>query len=127
MTFSRPRRTLSLACCLAVLVLFVGAGCADKGEAPVDGGGAPPSSPGGAPAAGGASGGPAVFAQNCSGCHGPSGEGGSGPALKAAAGLADADIKGIIETGKGRMPSFAGKVAADQLDGLVAHVKSLAK
>jgi cytochrome c6 len=41
--------------------------------------------------------------------------------------MSDADLKGAIEKGKGKMPAFAGKLTPAQIDDLVKHIRSLKK
>jgi len=69
-----------------------------------------------------------VFQEQCAKCHGKTAEGRhfGGPSLisgKAAAASAD-DLRGIITNGKGRMPKFAGKLAAADIDQLVQQIKA---
>jgi len=69
-----------------------------------------------------------VYRKNCAKCHGKTAEGRhfGGPSLisgKAAAASAD-DLRGIITNGKGRMPKFAGKLAAADVDQLVQQIKA---
>jgi quinoprotein glucose dehydrogenase len=73
---------------------------------------------GGAAAAAGA--GPGLYAENCAACHGAQLEGASGPALTGITAKLGRDaIEGVISTGKGFMPAFAGKLAAPQIDALM--------
>lgn len=39
----------------------------------------------------------------------------------------DAELKTIVEKGKGKMPGFAGKLTPAQIDDVVKYVKSLKK
>ena len=69
-----------------------------------------------------------VYRRNCAKCHGKTAEGRhfGGPSLisgKTAAAPAD-DLRGIITNGKGRMPKFAGKLAAADIDQLVQQIKA---
>ena len=52
----------------------------------------------------------ALFAQNCAGCH-----------KSVPNGSADS-VKATIESGKGSMPSFSGKLTADQISALATWV-----
>lgn len=68
--------------------------------------------------------GKAVFAENCSGCHGDSGRGGGvGPTL-AGSGLDAATVSSAVQQGRGVMPPaiVAGQEQAD----VVAYVVSIA-
>ncbi|HXK24316.1 MAG TPA: cytochrome c [Myxococcota bacterium] len=74
----------------------------------------------------------ADFKEKCAMCHGENGAGkGKVPALSGAAvqQKSDADLKTAIEKGvktdKGMMPGYAGKLAAEQIDGLVKYIRSL--
>lgn len=69
----------------------------------------------------------AIFAQKCSPCHGATGGGGMGPNLTNVEAKGDAFIKNRIENGspaKG-MPPFKGQLKPEEIDALVAYVKSL--
>jgi mono/diheme cytochrome c family protein len=82
-----------------------------------------PSAPAGTAVVGDVDRGKMVFAQNCAGCHGTSGQGGGvGPAL-AGAGL-DADtVAATVQQGRGVMP--AGIVSGQELADVVAYVVSI--
>jgi len=41
--------------------------------------------------------------------------------------MSDADLKTAIEKGKGKMPAFAGKLTAAQIDDVVKYIRSLKK
>jgi ubiquinol-cytochrome c reductase cytochrome c subunit len=71
------------------------------------------------PAAGPVSG-AAVFLQNCSGCHGPKGEGAFGPPL-APAGFAEL-VGPMVEQGGIQMPSFRNALAKEQVDAVAQYV-----
>jgi mono/diheme cytochrome c family protein len=88
-------------------------------------------------AAGNAKEGKQVFAAHCQMCHGPNGEG--NPALakmlkatipplgsKAVQSLSDAQMKEVIEKGKGKMQPIHGLSAAD-ITNVIAFVRSLGK
>ncbi len=82
-----------------------------------------PSAPGGAPAtAGDADRGQAIFARECSGCHGDAGAGGVGPQL-AASGLEAAQVTAAVEEGRGVMPP--GIVSGQEQADVVAYVVSI--
>lgn len=61
-------------------------------------------------AAGGAVDAAALFAANCAGCHN------NVPSASAAT------AKAAIESGKGSMPSFTGKLTADQIQAIATYV-----
>jgi mono/diheme cytochrome c family protein len=72
-----------------------------------------------------------VFTKDCAKCHGKTAEGHmfAGPSLtsaKAAAMSAD-DLHNVITNGKGRMPKFAGKLTAEEIDTLVHQIQALNK
>lgn len=77
-----------------------------------------------------------TFKAKCAACHGPDGAGqttmgknlhipnlGSADVQK----LTDAELKNIIEKGKGKMPAYGGKLTADQEKGILAFIRSLKK
>jgi mono/diheme cytochrome c family protein len=75
-----------------------------------------------------------LFKQKCAMCHGENGAGkGKVPALSSAEVQAksDADHKAATEKGvktaNGMMPGFGGKLTPEQIDGLVAYIRSLKK
>jgi mono/diheme cytochrome c family protein len=75
-----------------------------------------------------------LFKQKCAMCHGENGAGkGKVPALSAAEvqQKPDADFKAAIEKGvktdKGAMIAYGGKLTPEQIDGLVAYIRSLKK
>jgi mono/diheme cytochrome c family protein len=70
-----------------------------------------------------------VFQQNCAKCHGKNAEGRhfGGPSLaseKIKAASSD-DLRTIISNGKHRMPKYAGKLTAEEINTLVEQIKSL--
>lgn len=72
-----------------------------------------------------------VYKKNCAKCHGKTATGRhfGGPSLsseKAAAASAD-DLKNMIANGKGRMPKFASKLTAEEIDALVQQIEKLNK
>ena len=72
-----------------------------------------------------------VFEKNCAKCHGKSAEGRhfGGPSLiseKVNTASPD-DLRTIISSGKGRMPKYAGKLTADEIDALVRQIKAMNK
>jgi mono/diheme cytochrome c family protein len=72
-----------------------------------------------------------VYQQNCAKCHGKTAEGRhfGGPSLvseKTDAASTD-DLRNIIANGKHRMPKYAGKLTAEEIETLVQQIKSLNK
>lgn len=80
----------------------------------------------------------ATYDAQCAMCHG---EAGKGDGMAAAAlnpsppdfttaefqsGRTDDELRAAIESGKGAMPGYAGKLDADQLTSMVAYIRSLA-
>lgn len=70
-----------------------------------------------------------VFQKNCAKCHGGTAEGRhfGGPSLiseKTTSASAD-DLRNIITNGKGRMPKYASKLTAEEIDTLVQQIKAL--
>jgi mono/diheme cytochrome c family protein len=73
-----------------------------------------------------------LFKQKCAMCHGENGAGKKKvPALSSAEvqQKSDADFKTAIEKGvkndKGTMVAYSGKLTPEQIDGLVAYIRSL--
>ena len=71
-----------------------------------------------------------LFVAACAGCHDRDGSGGIGPAIghpdaRAALELSDAQLRGVIEVGPGRMPAFGRTLTAAQVDSLVRHLRQL--
>lgn len=86
---------------------------------------------------GNAKAGHAVYQAHCLMCHGANGEGNANlakmlhatiPPLgsKAVQSLSDAQMRGVIEKGKGKMPAVKGLSSA-QIDNVIAFVRTLAK
>ena len=80
--------------------------------------------------------GPALFKTKCSSCHGVDGKAQTavGKSLKIGdfssaefQKLTDAEITKIIEDGKGKMPSYKGKLTADEIGALVKTLRSFKK
>jgi mono/diheme cytochrome c family protein len=70
-----------------------------------------------------------VFQQNCAKCHGKTAEGRhfGGPSLvseKVKATSSD-DLRNIIANGQHRMPKYAGKLTAEEINTLVEQIKNL--
>src|SRR5208337_3548121 len=72
-----------------------------------------------------------TYKAKCAMCHGPDGKGGKmGTRDFASAEVkaeTDAQLTDIITKGKGKMPAYDGKLKADEIKGLVAYIRSLAK
>ena len=69
-----------------------------------------------------------VYEKNCAKCHGKTAEGRhfGGPSLlneKVSASPAE-DLHNIIANGKGRMPKYANKLSAEEIDTLVQQIKA---
>jgi cytochrome c6 len=73
----------------------------------------------------------ATFKAKCAMCHGADGKGGKmGTRDFASADVkaeTDAQLTDIITKGKGKMPSYDGKLKADEIKALVAYIRTLAK
>lgn len=75
-----------------------------------------------------------VYKAKCAVCHGATGKGDS-PAGKnmgvlsfsdpKVAGKSDAELKDVIEKGKNKMPSYGKSLKPDEIQGLVAYLRSL--
>jgi len=73
--------------------------------------------------------GAAIYKAKCASCHGPDGAGQTavGKSMKIKD-LKDAtDVKNVVENGKGKMPAYKGKLAADELDAVVKFVQGFKK
>ena len=72
-----------------------------------------------------------VFQENCAKCHGKTAKGRhfGGPSLTSEKSTAPSatDLRNIITNGKGRMPKYASKLTADEIDTLVQQIKALSK
>ena len=72
---------------------------------------------------GDASAGESVFSQNCGGCHGQDGGGGTGPALAGNEEAADAEeVLKQIREGGGGMPPFEGQLQDEEIANVAAYV-----
>jgi mono/diheme cytochrome c family protein len=75
-----------------------------------------------------------LYKAKCAVCHGPSGKGDS-PAGKSmgaesfsdpkVAGKSDVQWKDVIEKGKNKMPAYGKSLKPDEIQGLVAYIRSL--
>lgn len=77
-----------------------------------------------------------LFATKCASCHGKDGAGatpmGKNLKLKDLGSAevqkqSDAELKTIIEKGKGKMPAYGTKLSSTQVDEAVKHIRSLKK
>lgn len=77
-----------------------------------------------------------VFGTKCASCHGKDGSGnttmGKNMKLKDLGSAdvqkqSDAELKTVVEKGKGKMPAYGTKLSATQIDDLVKHIRSLKK
>lgn len=76
----------------------------------------------------------ALYKAKCAVCHGASGKGDS-PAGKnmgvvsfsdpKVSGKSDAELKDAIEKGKNKMPAYGKSLKPDEIQGLVAYIRSL--
>lgn len=71
-------------------------------------------------------------AQHCAMCHGANGEGKAAMKTVAFASAdvqkqSDADLTGIITNGKGKMPSYKGKLTDAQIGDVVKWIRTLKK
>lgn len=79
--------------------------------------------------------GASAFQRACAGCHGPDGRGTRPPGFKTPprnltdpelqARLTDAMIKETIRFGKGQMPNFGAALPQQDIDDIVAYVRTL--
>ena len=76
------------------------------------------------------------FKAKCAMCHGADGSGttATGKALKVrdlgssdVQSQSDAQLTDIVTNGKNKMPAYKGKLTDDQIKGLVAYIRGLAK
>jgi len=118
---NQPHRPKSIALVLVLLVAATAFGCGKKKESAAD-------KPDGK----------LLFATTCARCHGPEGVPEStraarlgvrdltSPELQSS--LSDDDLREQIRSGSpnGRMPAFASRLTADEIDAIVAYVRSLA-
>ncbi len=77
-----------------------------------------------------------TYKAKCQACHGANGT--PNPAMAKSMGLkdlgsaevqgkSDADLKTMIDKGKGKMPSFEGKLTSAQIDEVVKYIRTLKK
>lgn len=125
-----PARRAALVCALALLVLVGPAAAAVVAASPASDVAEPEGSGSFTPAPSPTSAAPAsslppgsgarVYAENCSGCHGPKGEGYVGPPL-AAAGFASL-VAPMVEQGGISMPPFGGVLSENDIGAVSDHV-----
>ena len=92
-----------------------------------------PDEPGGSAGGGGAGAGgvdgAAVFSDNCAGCHGADGGGNSGPPLDDGIVVANfpdvQDQIDVVTNGRGPMPSFGGRLSAEEIQAVVDYTRTL--
>jgi mono/diheme cytochrome c family protein len=81
-------------------------------------------------------GGADTYTAKCAPCHGADGLAATPPgrALKAASfktpaivKASDTELIGIVKSGKGKMPAWAGKLSDDQIKAVVAYIRTLQK
>jgi cytochrome c6 len=81
-------------------------------------------------------GGDAIYKAKCAMCHGADGVGDTpvGKAMKVNSFKSDADVKAsdaelakTTREGKGKMPAYAGKLTDDQIQQVVAYIRTLQK
>jgi cytochrome c6 len=71
-----------------------------------------------------------IYAKRCAACHGKDGKGETPMAKKlgakdiSALPGSPADIQKTIETGKGKMPAFKGKITDAELESVAKYVKA---
>ena len=67
-----------------------------------------------------------IFEKQCAKCHGKTAEGRhfAGPSLVSgkSTSLTDEELRSIISNGKGRMPKYAGKLTAEEIETLVHQI-----
>ncbi|HTV20324.1 MAG TPA: cytochrome c [Polyangiaceae bacterium] len=76
-----------------------------------------------------------VFQRTCSGCHGPDGRGVMRLGLSKPprdltnaefhAQVSDDDLRRVIRVGKGQMPAFGGLMGDDDLNNVIAFIRTL--
>jgi mono/diheme cytochrome c family protein len=66
-----------------------------------------------------------LYAARCAACHGPSGEGGTGPALALDRFVSADDVAAFVSAGvPGAMPGFATRLSPDEINAIVEYVWS---
>src|SRR5689334_18892404 len=105
-------KLMFLMCALLLCALFIPAACADEAK------------------------GGEVYKTKCAMCHGPDGKGETamGKNLKLrdlgsadVQNVHDSELKTLLENGKGKMPSFKGKLSDAQMGDVIQFVRSFKK
>jgi cytochrome c6 len=77
-----------------------------------------------------------LYKSKCASCHGPDGKGetSAGKALKVkdlaadeTQNMHDSELKTLIETGKGKMPAYKGKLTNQEIEDLVQFIRTFKK
>ena len=64
-----------------------------------------------------------LYAANCASCHGNNGQGGAGPRLAGSqSAMNEANVRNIIQYGRGLMPGFIAQLEEDDLESVVQYV-----
>jgi mono/diheme cytochrome c family protein len=81
-------------------------------------------------------GGAEIYKAKCQMCHGPDGQGNT-PAGKIAkivsfkdpsvVNASDSDLIPVVKNGKNKMPGFTGKLSDDQINSVIAYIRTLQK
>lgn len=74
-----------------------------------------------------------TFKAKCAVCHGNGGKGdspagkslGAADLTKVAAAKSPAELKTVIQNGKGKMPAYGKSLKPEEIDAMVAYIKSL--
>ncbi len=68
-----------------------------------------------------------VYSRNCVGCHGASGQGGTGAKLNGGVVAEEypdpADQFAVIANGRNQMPAFSGKLSDDEIEAVVRFTR----
>lgn len=66
-----------------------------------------------------------LYQQNCAGCHGNEGGGGTGPALAGNGALRDAErtVDQIVNGGDG-MPAYGGRLSNEQIAAVASYIRT---
>jgi len=86
-----------------------------------------------APARGQSNNSATIFKAKCAVCHGAAGKGdspagkslGAADLTKVAAAKSAAELKTVIQNGKNKMPAYGKSLKPEEIDNLVAYIKSL--
>jgi cytochrome c6 len=78
----------------------------------------------------------ATYKAKCAGCHGADGKGNTGPGKALGVHdftsaevtkMSDADLVGIVTTGKNKMPAYGKSLKTPDIEALVAFIRGLSK